>query len=72
MSVEARTGGGQPLTDVISLATEEARQGLVRIVNPPYNTPDGKPLKVHFFQPGEAKLFNRQETQAIIRMLEDS
>lgn len=77
MSVEARVRVGQSLAEALSFSADQARKRLGKIarikqeklagiVDPPYNTPDGKPLEVRFYKPGEGVLFNKTQTRELI------
>lgn len=60
------------LKDCIGVMTVSIGRIVLNLVDPPYPTADGKPLKVHFYQPGESPFSPQQMEQlaAIVKMSE--
>jgi hypothetical protein len=83
MSVEARTERNRLISKPMHLTCTEAKHklenaarsiqlGISRLVNPPFNTPDGKPLEVRFYEPGQVILFDLKQTFLIQNFINQS
>jgi hypothetical protein len=46
------------------------KETVMKIVDPPYPTPDGKPLEIRFYEPGEKILLGPWHTQRLLRQME--
>lgn len=51
------------LKQAVELMAANVGQAISRLVDPPYTTPDGKPLEIHFYEPGESTFTPRQMDQ---------
>lgn len=66
------TPGADGLKQAVELMAAHVGRAIRHFVDPPYPTPDGKPLEIHFYKPGESTFTPKQMEQlaAIVRMFE--
>ena len=59
------------LGEGLSKGVRGTREVLLKIVDPPYPTKDGKPLTIRFFEPGEAVLMDNPKLRQLINLIKE-
>jgi len=83
MAVEQSVPRGLSISEMLQGSVSNIREGLarsgagtrkaiMRIVEPPYDTPDGKPLKVRFFEPGEGVFPDTPRARELIKIIKEA
>jgi len=83
MAVEQSVPRGLSISEMLQGSVSNIREGLarsgagtrkaiMRIVEPPYDTPDGKPLKVRFFEPGEGVFPDTPRTRELMKIIKEA
>ncbi|OGM03627.1 hypothetical protein A2112_02640 [Candidatus Woesebacteria bacterium GWA1_42_12] len=83
MAVEQSVPRGLSISEMLQGSVSNIREGLarsvagtrkaiMRIVEPPYDTPDGKPLEVRFFEPGKAVFPDTPRARELIKIIKEA